>query len=111
MSPDTSWKQHERAVADLIGGKRLPASSHETVDCEGPRFVAQAKLVQRMSLDELTLCAEKIAEEATTRGKLGVVGVKVRRGAGVKSPVLMVMTDQTFRRLLGYTDGDSASAC
>ena len=103
--PDSAWKQHERAVADLIGGKRLPASSDETVDCEGPRFVAQAKLVQRLSLDELTVLAQKIADEGDTRGKLGVVGVKVRRGAGVKSPILVVMTDETFRGLIGYTQG------
>jgi len=101
--PDSAWKQHERQVADLIGGKRLPASSHETVDCEGPRFVAQAKLVQKMSLEEITRLAEAIAQEATTRGKLGVVGLKVRRGPGVKSPILMVMTEATFRGLIGYT--------
>lgn len=103
--PDSAWKQHERAVADLIGGKRLPASADQRVDCESPRFVAQAKLVQRMSLDELTGLAEVIALEGKNRGKLGVVGIKVRRGAGVKSPVLMVMTDETFKALLGYTQG------
>jgi len=107
--PDSAWKQHERAVADLIDGKRLPASSHETVDCEGPRFVAQAKLVQKMSLEEITSLAEKIAQEATKRGKLGVVGLKVRRGAGVKSPILMVMTEATFKGLVGYTQGTDAT--
>lgn len=106
--PDSAWKQQERLVADLIGGKRLPANSGHKIDCEGPRFVAQAKLVQRMSLDELTALAEKIAQEGQTRGKLGVVGVKVRRGAGVKSPVLVVMTDETFRQLLGYTQDHHA---
>jgi len=106
--PNAAWKQHERSVADLIGGKRLPASSHETVDCEGPRFVAQAKLVQKMSLEEITSLAEAIAQEATTRGKLGVLGLKVRRGPGVKSPILMVMTDKTFQALIGYTQGDHA---
>lgn len=106
---DSAWKQLERTVADLIGGRRLPASSDETVDCEGPRFVAQAKLIQRMSLEELTALAEKIAQEGQRRGKLGLVGIKVRRGAGVKSPVLMVMTDETFRQLIGYTQGSHAA--
>ena len=100
--PDAAWKQMERAVAALIGGRRLPASSDDTVDCEGPRFLAQAKLVKKMSLEEITGLAEAIAQEATKRGKLGVVGLKVRRGAGVKSPVLMVMTDETFKTLIGY---------
>lgn len=103
--PDSAWKQHERAVADLIGGRRLPANSGHKIDCEGPRFVAQAKLVQRMSLDELTALAEGIALHGKARGKLGLVGVKVRRGVGVKSPVLVVMTDETFKALLGYTQG------
>lgn len=104
--PDSAWKQLERAVGALIGGKRLAANSGHAIDCEGPRFVAQAKLVQRMSLDELTALAETIAKEGQMRGKLGVVGVKVRRGPGVKSPILVVMTDETFTQLLGYTQGD-----
>lgn len=106
--PDSAWKQLERSVADLIGGKRLPANSGHAIDCESAGFVAQAKLVQRMSLDELTALAEKIAQEGLIRNKLGVVGVKVRRGAGVKSPVLVVMTDETFKTLLGYTRVDHA---
>ncbi len=112
--PDSAWKQLERAVADLIGGGRYPANSGYKVDC-GPdaqhpdcRFLAQAKLVQRLSLDELTALAEKIAQEGTKRGKLGLVGVKVRRGAGVKSPILVVMTDRTFAQLIGYTQGEHA---
>ncbi len=113
--PDAAWKQLERALAELIGGGRYPANSGYTVDC-GPdprhpdcRFFAQAKLVKKMSLEEITSLAETIHAEAAKRGKLGIVGVKVRRGKGVKSPILVVMTEETFKVLVGYTQADGST--
>lgn len=111
---DRPWKQHERHVAELIGGGRYWANSGEVIDC-GPdkthpdcRFVAQAKEVSRMSLEELTQLAESIAAHGAKHAKFGVVAVKVRRGRGVTSPTLIVMTESVFRSLTGENGAANA---
>ena len=111
---DKTWKKFERDVAALIGGKRAWANSGEAIDCSSDRFVAQCKLVQRMSLEELTALVESIDRQAVKAMeaavgdaipaesyKLGLVCVKVRRGKGKPSPTLVVMTSDTFKSLIG----------
>jgi len=107
---DKSWKKFERSVAALIGGKRAWANSGEAIDCSSDRFVAQCKLVSRMSLEELTALVEATDRAATNHDltkppKHGLVCVKVRRGKGRPSPTLVVMTSETFKSLIGYTQG------
>ena len=97
--PDTAWKQFERDAAALIGGRRAWANSGEAIDCEGPTIVAQCKLVKRLSLETLTALAESAASQGTSKGKLGLVMVKVRRGSGHASPGLVVMTWEMWTRL------------
>lgn len=102
---DRAWKKHERDVAALIGGKRYPANLGASVDCESDRFVTQCKLVQRMSLEEISALTEDVTAEGLTRHnepKLGLLCIKVRRGKGKPSPVLVVMTSETFTRLTRY---------
>lgn len=94
--PDKPFKAFEREVAALIGGKRYPANSGAAIDCEGPAIVAQAKLVSRLSLEDLTQLAETTAAHGQAKGKVGLVAVKVRRGAGHPSPGLIVMTFSTW---------------
>jgi hypothetical protein len=96
---DSAWKQTERAVAALIGGKRKWANSGEAIDCESEMMVVQVKLAQKMSLEQLTLEAEAIHALGVARKKLGLVAVKVRRGQGKPSPILFVMTEGVFREL------------
>lgn len=96
--PDKPFKAFEREVAALIGGTRYPANSGHALDCEGPGIVAQCKLVSRLSLEDLTQLAEVAAAQGSAKGKLGVVAVKVRRGAGHPSPPLMVMTFEQWTR-------------
>lgn len=96
---DKPFKRFERDVADLLGGRRFWSNSGEALDVEGPTAVAQCKLVGRMSLEDLTQLAEVAAAQGATKGKLGVVAVKVRRGKGYPSPGLVVMTFEMFQRL------------
>ena len=103
--PDKPWKKFEREVAELIGGRRYAANSGAAIDCEGPTTVAQCKLVKRLSLEELTQLAEVAAAQGTAKGKLGLVAVKVRRGAGHPSPGLVVMTWSMFDQLQGIAFG------
>jgi len=98
--PDAKWKQMERNIAAMIGGRRYPANSGYALDCEGPVFVAQCKLVSRLSLDELTTAAEAAEVHGLHRAKIGFVAVKVKRGPGVRSAPLVVMTTDCFRALL-----------
>jgi hypothetical protein len=98
--PDKPFKKFEREVAVLIGGTRYPANSGAAIDCEGPTMLAQCKLVKRLSLEELTALAEVADQQGVERSKVGLVAVKVRRGKGLPSPGLVVMTFEQFRHVL-----------
>lgn len=87
-----AWKDLERKVGEVIGGKRYPANQGGFVDVESSKCVAQVKLRQSLSLEQLTQLVEKIDQVAKEKGKLGLVFVKVRRGKGQPSPLLMVMS-------------------
>lgn len=98
---DKPWKQFERRAGSLIGGKRFWANAGEALDCEGPLFVGQCKHVKHMTLTQLSDLAESVAKEAAPKFKAGVVVVQQRRGRGRTSPVLVVMTAETFTSLHG----------
>lgn len=94
---DRPWKQFERAVAAVVGGRRHWANSGEAIDVESACCVVQAKLVKTMSLEALTQLAERVDREALAKGKIGLVAIKVRRGQGRASPMLIVTTGTTWR--------------
>lgn len=96
-----AWKQLERDAARLWGGKRHPANSGHRIDFESDIALGQCKLVRVLPLERLTQLAEEVEREAMPKGKLGVVCVKVRRGAGKKSPMLVVMTAATYEQMNG----------
>ena len=112
---DKAWKQFEREIARLIKGRRYWANSGESIDIiskdpnappGSPYFIAQCKLVQRMSLSELTELAESISVEAYRQTQPepeasevhGFVAVKLRRGRGRVSTALIVMTVSDWQR-------------
>ena len=95
------WKQLERDAAALFGGKRHWANSGERLDFESSTAIGQVKLVRRLSLDALTTLAEEMAREALPKQKAGVVVVKVRRGKGRKSPMLVVCTAEVWAAVNG----------
>lgn len=102
-----AWKQFEADAAALFNGKRFWANSGERLDFEGElqravsgaggvhlvpvRVRGQCKLVQKLSLEQLTALAEEQGVD--------VVCVKVRRGSGRPSPALVVFTFDNYRRL------------
>src|SRR3972149_4770774 len=88
------WKEAEARAAGLFGGKRHWANSGERLDFESSTAIGQVKLVKRLSLEALTQLAEEMEQEgrAMMMPKFGVVCVKVRRGKGKRSPMLVVMT-------------------
>jgi len=108
---DKPWKQFERDMGRLLGGTRFWANSGESVDCEGPVFLAQCKHVKSMSLNALAELAEQAEYDGKKRTKLvkglevvddpriGVVGIKTRPGRGKKSTTLVVMTANVFKEL------------
>jgi hypothetical protein len=97
----SAWKQFERDVARLLGGKRFWANSGEAIDCESDGYVAQAKLVKTCSLAALTALAEMVERQAALKNKAGVVAIKLRRGRGRSSPMLLVVTAATWERMNG----------
>lgn len=101
---DKPFKALERVVADLILGKRWPANTGGPVDVESDRIVGQVKLLKRCSLEELTQFAETIALVGDDQDKHGVLFIKVRRGKGNQSPLLVVHTAEAWKELQDEED-------
>lgn len=103
---DKPWKAFERLVGDLIGGHRYWGNSGESVDCESDRFVVQCKHVKTMSLAAMSRLAGQAEADAKGRGgKIGVVAAKLRLGYGVRTPTLMILTAEEFKRLIAGGSG------
>lgn len=100
---DKAWKEFERSAAALFGGKRAWANSGERLDFESPTAIGQCKLVRVLSLAALTELAEEMEREAMPKHKFGVVCVKLRRGKGRKSPMLVVTTADMWALMNGAT--------
>ena len=92
---DKPWKQAERIVAQIIGGRRHPANVGGPVDAESDEVVAQVKHVNKLPLPELERLAVEIRHVGLERGKAGVVFIKRRSGKGKETPWLMVMAVET----------------
>jgi hypothetical protein len=88
---DKPFKKLERECARLLDGFRYPANTGGPIDVENQDVVAQCKLVQELSLAELTRLVVAIETVAKTRGKRGVVFVKLRAGRGHETPLLAVV--------------------
>lgn len=101
MRSNRHWKELEARAGALFGGARKWANSGESVDFEGPSYVGQAKLVKRMSLEELTQLAEQAERDGRARNKVGVVAIKVKRGRGRPSPMLLVVTEGMWEAMNG----------
>lgn len=99
---DRPWKQFERDIARLLGGRRYPANTGGGLDVEGAGLVAQCKLVRRLSLGELSELAEQVARDAGPT-RTGVVAVKLRRGRGRPTPILIVQTAAEWVKQHGDT--------
>ena len=108
--PDRPWKRHERRSAGLIGGRRYPASQGGAVDVESAWAVAQCKEVKRLSLAALEALAPEVARQGHQRGKVGLVIVKRRGGAGRQTPTLVCMTAAMFQDMSGPLPGESQGA-
>ena len=54
----TKWKEFERSIAALFGGKRFWSNSGASLDVESDTIVAQCKEVQTLSLAALTELAD-----------------------------------------------------
>lgn len=107
--PDRCWKEFERTVAELLGGKRYWANSGAAIDVESPLYIAQCKHVRTLSLEQLTQLAEAVEVEAARKFKAGVVAIKVRRGHGRSSPTLIVCTADTWERLHGRAQPEDSA--
>jgi len=89
-------KALERYVASLHPqGRRYPADTGGPVDVEWPGVIFQCKHRAALSLGELT----RLVEDRPA-GAYHVLAVKHRRGKGVESPVLFVLHELEFLRLV-----------
>ena len=86
------WKQTERDVGLIVGGTRYPANSGDRVDIETPLYVVQVKERKALSLEILTQLVEEMESIGKQRSKKGLVAVKVCRGKGRASPILIVQS-------------------
>lgn len=88
----SQWKQFERNVAAITGGTRYHYNSGGRVDTEGPEYITQCKERKSLSLEQITQLVEEIETIADNKGKKGLLAVKVRRGSGKSSPILIIQT-------------------
>ena len=94
------WKQEEREVGKLLGGSRYHANTGGDVDVESDEFVVQVKHRRTMSLAEVEREAVTISEVGRkSNNKLGVLVVKRKAGRGTPTPRLIIMTEETWKRL------------
>ena len=99
--PDKPWKQLEREAAQLINGRRHPASSGGPVDAESDTLVCQVKHRRTMSLQQIEAEALAIEKEAQRRGKVGgILVLKRRAGRGTPTPLLVCMTEAVWKKLI-----------
>ena len=94
---DKPFKQFERTCAALINGVRFPANQGGKVDVKSDRILGQCKLVQALSLAEMTRLVVEIEAEAEKVGKRGMLFVKLRSGKGRPTPLLVVMSGAKWR--------------
>ena len=93
---DKPWKAFERWCAQFIGGRRHTANQGDRVDVESDGALFQCKEVKTISLNTLTCLAKEMSGRANHKNKVGGVLVKVRRGGGLKSVPLIVLTADMF---------------
>jgi hypothetical protein len=93
----TCWKAEERAAAKLLGGQRYWANGGGRIDVESDRHVCQVKHRRVCSLAELERLALEMERLGTERGKVGLVIVKRRAGAGRPTPRLVIMTEDAYQ--------------
>ena len=102
---DRPWKQEERAVAALIGGRRHPANQGGAVDVESSWLCVQVKHRRVCSLAELEALALEAERQGQQRNKVGVVVVKRRAGKGTRTPRLLVLTEAMWTAMSGRLPG------
>ena len=86
------WKQMERNVGLITNTKRYPANQGGLIDTEGPEYITQCKERKVLSLEQMTKLVEEIEAVAKMKGKKGLLAVKVRRGSGHQSPILIIQS-------------------
>lgn len=89
---NSSWKQRERDIAKILNTVRFPANQGGKVDVESDLYVVQVKERKSLSLEALTQLVEEMEAIGKEKGKQGLVAVKVRRGKGKYSPMLIVQS-------------------
>ena len=88
------WKQAERRIAELLGGKRVPVSGRTRGDCpdvENPTLSIECK--SRKKLPAWIEDAMKQAEASAKDGRLPVVVLHQDRAPYAESLVLLRLDD------------------
>lgn len=107
----TGWKKFERKVASKTGGRRYPANTGGPFDVQAGHFQLQCKDRKTASLTQIEGWVSETEMHARERGFEGGVVIRRSAGAGVRTPDLVVVSLDVFRRLMdmlnktGYTCG------
>lgn len=98
----TRWKQYERLVAALIGGRRRPVTGIDRGDGDAFTDMIEVQCKHRLSEpppQRLLTWLDDIRKTAQARGRVGVVAWK-RPGVGDPGESVVVMQLRDFAALL-----------
>lgn len=102
--PEKPWKQAERRVAQLFGGRRTKMGGERSVDVDAGIYQIEVKF--RAELPEWIAAAVRKARDHATSGQLGLA---VLREAG-SSRGLVVLDMADFLEWFGKGESDATAS-
>lgn len=106
---NTSWKNEERRVAELLHGKRVILSY--PFDVETDQFLVEVKYRAGLPLTALEEAVRRIDWIAQKKGKVGFVVIKRKAGPGIETPRIVAMSMETFLDLHGHKWHQEINEC
>jgi hypothetical protein len=109
---EAAWKRHERAVAQLLGGRRQPNTGRRAPDVVSPRWVVEVKLRSRLPLwlERGLAQAEAGAKET---GLAPLLVIVAPQGRGRRAKRLAILPLEVLSSLAGSEvirdEGDAAN--
>jgi hypothetical protein len=94
------WKAHERMIAKLLGGQRLPVTGRPSADVVSPRWACEVKLRSRLPL-WLVRAIHQSEAAAKETGLAPLLVIVCPQGRGRRTKRLAILPLEILLRLCG----------